>query len=410
MTESETGTPTPAASGKPDKTVAVVLTGAAARGAFQAGALATLLPALAAQGVRPSIFVGTSAGAINAALSGSLAHLAPQRAADSLLDVWRSMDRPRVLLHPMLSVLQDSARLLPGALAGIGRGLPGLLDTSPLRRTAYEVFDAAQLATNIDDRTVSAVGVVATRAPAGKDHIASARCVLFLDTTLPTDGVADFEGGIDLAEGRINPDHILASAAIPVGFPAVHVDSPPSASGWYVDGGVRLNAPLRPAVALGADHIIVIAADATHYPDPVPPSGPDSPWPDVADAAALTMQSSLADRMIADLRDLRSRNRWAEAHIGATSPSGRPYRSVELTTVSPQPGELAELANSVVAAKRRSWLRSMLRESDTFALQRLLRGIGQGGGPREMLSYVLFDDEYFAAQIELGRTAAEAVL
>lgn len=407
MTESDPGAPAPAAS---DKTVAIVLTGAAARGAFQAGALATLLPALAAQGVRPTIFVGTSAGAINAALSGSLAHLSPQRAADSLLDVWRSMDRPRVLLHPMLSVLQDSARLLPGALAGIGRGLPGLLDTSPLRRTAYEVFDAAQLASNIDDRTISAVGVVATRAPAGRDHIASARCVLFLDTTLPTDGVADFDGGIDLATGRINPDHILASAAIPVGFPAVHVDSPPTAAGWYVDGGVRLNAPLRPAVALGADHIIVIAADATHYPDPVPPAARDSPWPDVADAAALTMQSSLADRMIADLRDLRSRNRWAEARIGATSPSGRPYRTLELTTISPQPGELAELANSVVASKRRSWLRSVLRESDTFALQRLLRGIGQGGGPREMLSYVLFDDEYFAAQIELGRTAAEAVL
>ena len=360
-----------------------MLTGAAARGAFQAGALATLLPALAEQGIRPSIYLGTSAGAINAALAGSLAHLPPARAAELLLRVWRSMDRPQVLRHPALSALWDGARLLPGAIAGIGRGLPALLDTSPLQRTAYEVFDHGQLAANIGGGTVAAVGVVATRAPAGEQHIASARCVVFLDTTLPTGGVADPDGGLDLAPGPIHASHILASAAIPAAFPAVHVDSPPAAAGWYVDGGVRLNAPLRPAVALGASRIIVIAADSTSYPTPVGPADSESPWPDVADTAALTMQSVLADRMIADLRDLQARNEWARLGLGTTSPSGRVYRELQVTTVSPRPGELGELADSVVADKRRNWWRTALRESDTFALQRLLRGIGEGGGPRE---------------------------
>ena len=49
-------------------TVAVVLTGAAARGAFQAGALATIVPELEKRGLRPSIYLWASAGAINAAL------------------------------------------------------------------------------------------------------------------------------------------------------------------------------------------------------------------------------------------------------------------------------------------------------------------------------------------------------
>ena len=51
-------------------TVAIVLTGAAARGAFQAGAPSRIAPALERQGLRPSIYLGTSAGAINAALWG----------------------------------------------------------------------------------------------------------------------------------------------------------------------------------------------------------------------------------------------------------------------------------------------------------------------------------------------------
>ena len=51
-----------------DHKVAIVLSGAGARGAFQAGVLATLLPALADAGTIPSILLGTSAGGINAAL------------------------------------------------------------------------------------------------------------------------------------------------------------------------------------------------------------------------------------------------------------------------------------------------------------------------------------------------------
>ena len=53
---------------------------------------------------------------------------------------------------------------------------------------------------------------------------------------------------------RLLPTHAMASAAIPVLFPAVRV-----ASTYYADGGLRLNTPLAPALRLGADRVLVIS-------------------------------------------------------------------------------------------------------------------------------------------------------
>lgn len=396
-------------------TVAVVLTGAAARGAFQAGALSELVPALTDQGLAPTIYVGTSAGAINAALWGSFAHRAPEQAAADLVGVWESMDRSDVYAHPAWTLLGDGLRLLPGSLLGRGPGVGSILDTRPLARTAAEVFDAEQLARNIAAGEVDAVGVAATRIPpaaakrptrrdpTAQWHIAHAHSVLFLDTTLAVDHVADPDRSLRLARGPVTAEQVLASAAIPVAFPAVDVPTPVEHAGWYVDGGVRLNAPLRPAVALGADHLVVIAAHATRYPAQAPQESGDRP--DIADAAAMTLHSLLADRVIEDLQDIRTRNRWL-AQGTVPSGGGRDYHHVDVLEVSPDPGSLAELATEVLHSKGRAWW----RETDSLALGRLLRGVGDGPGQQELLSYMFFDDEYFSRQIELGAQVARDAL
>jgi NTE family protein len=267
----------------------------------------------------------------------------------------------------------------------------------------------------VADGRLDAVGVAATRIPpaTGKRptrrdparhwHIAHSHTVLFLDTTLPTTEVPDPGRALRLARGPVTADHVLASSAIPVAFPAVEVAAPAEHAGWYVDGGVRLNAPLRPAVALGADHLVVIAAHATRYPsqNPAEPGG----QPDLADSAAMTLHSILADRVIEDLQDLRNRNHWLEQGCAPTT-GARPYHHVALLEVSPEPGTLAEMASDVLHSKGRAWW----RETDSLALGRLLRGVGDGPGQQELLSYMFFDDEYFEQQIELGaRVARNAV-
>ena len=49
-------------------------------------------------------------------------------------------------------------------------------------------------------------------------------------------------------------DHIMASAALPLIFPAVHIGG-----AWYGDGGIRLTSPLSPPIKMGADRIFIIS-------------------------------------------------------------------------------------------------------------------------------------------------------
>lgn len=81
--------------------VGVVIAGAGARGAYEAGVLSVVVPRLAAAGVRPRVFVGTSAGAINVTVLAAAAHLPAEEQATALLDVWRGIG-PRDVFAPLL--------------------------------------------------------------------------------------------------------------------------------------------------------------------------------------------------------------------------------------------------------------------------------------------------------------------
>ena len=53
---------------------------------------------------------------------------------------------------------------------------------------------------------------------------------------------------------RIGPRHVLASAAIPMLFPAVKIGDE-----FFTDGGLRQNTPMSPAIRLGADRLLLIS-------------------------------------------------------------------------------------------------------------------------------------------------------
>jgi NTE family protein len=131
------------------------------------------VPFLRGAGLVPGLFIGTSAGAINATLFAAGAHLPADEQAAAALSVWRERgDRRR----PPAVVAERSrhGRALGRQLCPIpGVRLTSLVDTGPLAWTACRLVDWAQLAAHLDGGKAS-LAVVTTSA-------ANNRTVVFVD-------------------------------------------------------------------------------------------------------------------------------------------------------------------------------------------------------------------------------------
>src|SRR5205823_827354 len=140
-------------------------------------------------------------------------------------------------------------------------------------------------------------------------HVASGKTVVFVDMSgeLPA---WSRDPHVRAQKTRITPSHALASAAIPLLFPAMPIDG-----AYYVDGGLRQNTPLSPALRLGADRVLVVSLK--HQPLR-PPSeelarAREEELPSPFFLIGKTLNALLIDRVDYDLDRLRRMN----AIIGA---------------------------------------------------------------------------------------------
>jgi NTE family protein len=400
--------------------IAVVVAGAGARGAYEAGVLGALVPRMEQAGEAPDTFVGTSAGALNAVVLAAFAggpppNLLPELELNTVTDALRvfwSHLRAHQVWRPLL---RDAPRVLwyygGGGFIG-GSGLTSLLNTGPLSRTAERwswALDAAR--EKIAAGSVKALAVATTDVYRG-------RTVVFVERAhgvpLPP---TDAKRGIDYVDTELTTDHLIASAAIPVAFPAVALPHPSGGSRWYSDGGVRLNAPLKPALALGAERLVVVAthpADAVHETAPAP----DELQPQVDDQLVNVLEAVLVDRMVEDLSTLRKVN----AVVRQTSPSpssgagGRPgsgrrrrYREFPHVFVGPRSRDtLGNLADEVFTGLGR--LRRLQPDVADLAVLRRLLASGEGPRPGDPLSYLFFHPAFAEAAFTLGAEDAEKVV
>lgn len=188
----------------------------------------------------------------------------------------------------------------------------------------------------------------------------------------------------------------MASAAIPALFPPVWLEDPEQSQGYYIDGGVRLNAPFDAALAMGIDRVVVISGHSVGTA-PIPPQPQRLGPPDLAGTAAVALRAVLADGLTDDLQSLRRKNQRVPQGKAGLSP----HRLVPQLVVAPQDGELAELA---AAAFRPG-------PTDPYwSIGRTLDALGSGSGRDELLSLIFFNRTYAERQVALGRQNAKDTL
>lgn len=208
-----------------DFDVVLVLSGGNALGAFEAG----VYEALHEHGLQPDWIIGASIGAINGAL---IAGSAPDHRIETLKAFWRPTPSLDARSFPWLGALETSRRTTAVGWAAI-LGRPGIFGPlvsalTPWTDNQPSIFETNQLTVTLESM------VDFDRLNAGPCRYAATA----VDLETGDDVVFDSD-----AE-RIGPDHVRASAALPIAFPPVEIDGR-----WLVDGGLSANLPLDPVLA-----------------------------------------------------------------------------------------------------------------------------------------------------------------
>lgn len=194
---------------------ALLLPGGGALASYQAGAYQTL----SESGLEPNWVAGISSGALNSAI---IAGNSPENRVNQLRSFWRQLSKYSILNSGYLSAWKSflfgnepffQPRGVPAFLQPhFGYATASWYDATPLCATLAKFADFDR----INDAREMRVSVGAVHVRSGAQ--------LYFDNT----------------HTRLQPEHFLASCALPPGFPPIEIDGE-----FYWDGGMVSNTPLE---------------------------------------------------------------------------------------------------------------------------------------------------------------------
>jgi NTE family protein len=382
----------------------LVLAGAAALGAYEAGVLQHLCGPVARDVGRERLFdvvSGTSAGAINASAVAAFADR-PLWGAQHTCQTWSGLRLGRVLRPSAIELLRMTiestdvtARLGRALRGGMARG--GFLDPGPIERLLAAALPIDRIDRNLADGRLRAIAISVT-------HVATGRASVFFQTARPTAPWTP-EGG-RAVRTRLTLTHAMASAAIPLVLPPVMIDGD-----LYCDGGLRQLVPLSPSIHLGARRVLVI--------NPLSPVTADGEATRRAASTSLfylagkALNALFVDRTEIDVTRLEQltavlragRRRYgpafeAEINDELAELGAPPLHEVIALRIGPSRdlGQMAaEYARSPELARR-----------ERSVIAWVMRGLAELGPTRtgDLLSYLMFDGGFAAELIALGERDA----
>lgn len=356
----------------------LILAGGGARGAYEAGALRFIAERF---GLNFDLISGTSVGALN----GAWVAASGTAGAAEIWRFWTELSFDQVATFSLRPLVASPTRWFRRKTP-LGEGV-GIFDPSPLYSLIQQRVDWPGLHRRIDRRELLAFMVSVT-------DVGSGRCHIFTDgnvraraaatsTTVPT---------------RIDPRHCLASASIPFVFPAVAIDGR-----TYVDGALRQNTPISPAIEAGMGRALIIGVkrlrsdEATNIVQPTP-----------GFLAGKALNALMLDPIEENLRRIDALNgllEWAEERYpgfqNACFADYKPYKVVQSVFLRP--------SIDIGAFAAEAWRKS--GRNLPWAIRTLLGSVAADEDQREadLLSYLYFDKAFTRPLAELGYEDARAV-
>lgn len=377
---------------------ALVLSGGGVRGAYEVGVLSAILEILEVPAEAPppfQIFAGTSVGAMNASFLAAHADRG-DLAIEELRAIWEALDVSEVLRVDPFGLI-ERPRLFRRREQPQTVGT-SLLDPEPLRRIVREVVPWDRLHANIGSSLVDALFVAAL-------DVADGRTTVFAEVAPDVEIRPSRFPERPTVFGPIGSDHVLASAALPILYPAQRIGDR-----YFLDGGMRFNTPIAPALGAGADRVVVISLLS-----PESPVDPLADYPDLGYLLGKVLNALILDPVVWDLENLLRINRifrvledtlppemLAQVERALAAERGLPYRRIPILHLEP-----SEDIGLMAAA----FVRDDLDETGVGLLTRaLIRFFTRSdvGQEAELAAFFLLDGAFASRLIDLGRRDALA--